>query len=101
MARYAAVLLMLLLTPVFAQLDKAQRIDNFAAIALQTPPPQRPHLQENPPPVLPPIELEASQNNPALDFPPRHMMRTDQEFRARVLETRAKLETTLRACKLI
>jgi hypothetical protein len=95
MARYSAVLLVLLLTPVFAQQDKPQHIDNFAAIALQTPPPQRPHLQENPPPVLPAIELEASRNNPGLDFPPRHMMRTNQEFQAALEDLKKKYATFL------
>jgi hypothetical protein len=64
------------------------QIDRFAAIALQPPPPPRPSLVENPPPVLPAIELEAAHSNASVDFPQRHVMRTREEFQAALSELR-------------
>ena len=76
--------------------DKArEQIDPSAAVVPQTPPPPRPPLHENPPPVLPAIELEASRSNPAVDFPPRHIMSTREEFRAALAELRKQYEPFL------
>ena len=65
-----------------------EQIDRFAAIALQPPPAPRPALVENPPPVLPAIELEAARSNPSVDFPQRHVMRSREEFEAALSELR-------------
>jgi len=97
-ACYSVALLTLFLTPLFAQREEPRRKDGFAAIALQTAPPRRPSLRENPPPVLPPIELEASRSNPTLDFPRRHMMRTNEEFRSALADLRKKYARFLADC---
>ncbi len=72
-----------------------QRKDVVAVIALEPPPSHRSRLEENVPPVLPPIELEASHSNPGVDFPERHVMRTKEEFRAALAELRKKYEPFL------
>jgi hypothetical protein len=54
--------------------------DRFAAVALEPLPQRRGPLAENPPPVLPAVELDAAQSNPSLDFPARRVMRTRAEF---------------------
>ena len=65
-----------------------EQIDRFAAIALQPPPTPRPALVENPLPVLPAIELEATRSDPSVDFPHRLIMRTREEFQAALAELR-------------
>ena len=50
---------------------------------------------ENPPPVLPAIELEATRSNPSVDFPHRHIMRTREEFQAALAELRKQYEPFL------
>jgi hypothetical protein len=72
-----------------------ERIDQFAAIALQPPPPPRGHLGENPPPSLPGIELESGRNNPSVDFPQRHVMHTREGFQAALAELRKQYEPFL------
>ena len=84
---------MLLALAVFAQ--EGGRRDVFAAIALETPKPARPQLRENPPPVLPAIELQSSRSNPAVTFPRYPHMRTREEFRAALAELRRKSEPFL------
>jgi hypothetical protein len=64
--------------------------DRYAAMALQPPPEARGPLAENPPPVLPALELEAAQSNPSLDFPERHVMRTRAEFQTALGELRKR-----------
>lgn len=59
---------------------ESEAVDRVAAIALAPPPTPRPGLVKNPPAVLPAIELEAAQNNPSVDFPERHIMRTREEL---------------------
>lgn len=69
--------------------------ERLAVMALQPAPEVRGRLIENLPPVLPPIELEAAQNDPSVDFPPRHTMASREEFRAALAELRQQYEPFL------
>ena len=69
--------------------------DRFAAVALQPAAEIRGRLVENPPPVLPKVELEAERNNPSVDFPSRPLMQTREDFRAALAELRKQYEPFL------
>lgn len=68
----------------------AQQKDVFAAIALETPPPQRPHGAEKRPPVLPDVQVESSKSDASVVLPHRKTMRTREEFRAGIAELRKR-----------
>jgi hypothetical protein len=88
-----ALLTLLTSLAVFAQ--QPERRDVFAAIALEAPKPARPNLRENPPPVLPAIELDAVHSNAAIAFPRLSRMSTREEFRTALAGLRRKYEPFL------
>ncbi len=79
----------------WAQTGEKAAPDAFAAIALETPPPQRGGLRENRPAILPPIELESVRSDDRIQFGERPVLRNAAEFRAQLAALRQRFQPFL------